>query len=106
MKPSKEMQKKIIEFFPEYGIRFENIPQKDQIDVGHLLSNTSGFWWAEWSNPFGSSQNDAYAMGRSEEWSDKVVSTPMIREPGEVFNYNSGNSVLLAPASSPCQISG
>jgi CubicO group peptidase (beta-lactamase class C family) len=88
---------KIIDFFPEYPQYFDNIPQKDQIEIRHLLSHTSGLWWDEWTHPFGSEDNDAYVMSISEDWVANVLSTPMIREPGSAFTFNSGNSVLMAP---------
>lgn len=88
---------KIVDFMPDYSQYFENIPQKDQIEIRHLLSNTSGLWWDEWSHPFGSEDNDAYVMTQSGDWITKVLSTPMIREPGFEFNYNSGNGILMAP---------
>ncbi len=88
---------KIIDFFPEYPQYFDNIPQKDQIEIRHLLSHTSGLWWDEWTHPFGSEDNDAYVMSLSDDWIANVLSTPMIREPGSEFTFNSGNSVLMAP---------
>lgn len=88
---------KIIDYFPEYQQYFENIPQKDQIEISHLLSHTSGLWWDEWSHPFGTESNDAYVMSISNDWVEKVLATPMIKEPGNEFNFNSGNAVLMAP---------
>ena len=88
---------KIVEKLPTYAPYFDNVPQKDQIELGHLMSYSSGFWWDEWAHPFGSAENDAYAMSLSEDWIADVLSTPMIREPGFEFNYNSGNAVLMAP---------
>ena len=88
---------KIIDQLPKYSGYFENIPQKDQIEIRHLMSNSSGLWWDEWTYPFGSEKNDAYKMSLSEDWISAVLSTPMIREPGYEFNYNSGNGILMAP---------
>lgn len=88
---------KIIDLLPEYAQYFENIPQKNQIDIGHLLTNTSGLWWDEWTHVFGSEDNDAYVMTLSDDWISNVLSTPMIREPGYEFNFNSGNGILMAP---------
>ncbi len=89
------LDEKIINYFPEYSQYFNNIPQKDSIEIGHLLSNTSGLWWDEWSNPFGSEDNDAWVMSISDDWVGNVLSTPMIREPGFEFNFNSGNGILM-----------
>jgi CubicO group peptidase (beta-lactamase class C family) len=61
------------------------------------MSNSSGLWWDEWTYPFGNEDNDAYQMTLSNDWVVKVLSTPMIREPGFEFNYNSGNGIIMAP---------
>jgi CubicO group peptidase (beta-lactamase class C family) len=92
-----DLLSKIINYFPEYAQYFENIPQKDQIDIRHLLSHTSGLWWDEWTHPFGTDANDAYVMSLSDDWVENILATPMIREPGNSFNFNSGNAVLMAP---------
>lgn len=94
---SMSMRSKIINLLPGYSSHFENIPQKDQIEIGHLMSHTSGFWWDEWTKPFGNEANDAYVMTLSNDWVSHVLSAPMIREPGHEFNYNSGNGILMAP---------
>ena len=91
------LRTKIIDFFPDYAQYFDNIPQKDQIEIRHLLSNTPGLWWDEWAHPFSSEDNDAYVMTLSDDWISNVLSTPMIREPGYQFNFNSGNGILMAP---------
>lgn len=94
---SLNLDTKIINLLPDYAGYFDDIPQKDQIELGHLMSNTSGFWWDEWKTPFGNDKNDAYAMTLSNDWVIHVLATPMIREPGFEFNYNSGNAILMAP---------
>lgn len=88
---------KIIDLLPEYSQYFDNVPQKDKIEIRHLLANRSGLWWDEWSHPFGDDKNDAYTMTLSNDWIKSVLATPMIREPGYEFNYNSGNAILMAP---------
>lgn len=91
------LQTKIVDYFPEYAQFFDNIPQKDQINIAHLLTHTSGLWWDEWTHPFGTDANDAYVMSLSDDWIENILSTPMIKEPGNTFNFNSGNAVLMAP---------
>ena len=92
-----ELNDHIIDFFPEYNEFFENIPQKDQIRVRDLLSHRSGLWWDELTHPFGDLENDAYNMTLSDDWVGNVLSTPMIREPGQEFNFNSGNAIVVGP---------
>ena len=91
------LSSKIIDYYPEYAQYFDNIPQKDQIEIRHLLSHTSGFWWDELGYPFGTEENDAYNMSLSDDWVAHVLATPMIKEPGYGFNFNSGNAILMAP---------
>ncbi len=95
--PEVTLRDKIIDHLSNYASHFDDIPQKDQIEIRHLLSNTSGFWWEEWGKPADDVSNDAYAMSISSDWVGAVLSTPMIREPGYEFNFNSGNGVLMAP---------
>lgn len=87
----------IIHFFPQYAALFNNIPQKDKINIFHLLNNSAGFWWKELGLEDDDVNNDAYAMTQSADWVSHVLATPMIREPGFEFNLNSGLSVLMAP---------
>jgi CubicO group peptidase (beta-lactamase class C family) len=87
----------IIDLFPEYPQYFFDIPQKDKLQISHLLGNRSGLRWDEWTHPFGNPENDAYAMSTSDLWVEQVLSVPMTREPGFEFNYNSGNAILMAP---------
>lgn len=90
------LRDRIVDLLPQHQKYFDNVPQKDQIELRHLLTNTSGLWWDEWTHPFGSDENDAFAMSLSNDWIGNVLSTPMIREPGDEFNYNSGNGILMA----------
>jgi len=91
------LRTKIIELFPSYNQYFDNIPQKDKIEIRHLISNTSGFWWDERTHPFGDIKNDAYVMTQSDDWIGNILASPMIREPGDAFNFISGNGILMAP---------
>jgi CubicO group peptidase (beta-lactamase class C family) len=46
--------------------------------------------------PSGTVDNDAYNMSLSDDWVAHVLATPMIKEPGYSFNFNSGNAILMA----------
>jgi len=91
------LDRKIIDLLPEYETFFEGVPQKDLIRVDDLLKHTSGIWWNEWGMSWEQEDNDAYVMSQSDHWIEHVLGTPMIREPGFEFNYNSGHAILLAP---------
>jgi CubicO group peptidase (beta-lactamase class C family) len=87
----------IIDLLPQYGYLFDDVPQKDRIRIRDLMSNVSGLWWEEWDTPYSDPGNDATQMQNAADWSEWVLSKPMIREPGFVFKYNSGNAILMGP---------
>lgn len=65
--------------------------RKQLITIDHLLTMTAGFDWPEmgewegWPN-----------MIHSPNWVKYVLERPLIAEPGQVMNYNSGCSQLLS----------
>ena len=80
-------------YFPEYAVL--RTPEKDNIDLRHLLTMTSGLAWDErraYSNP----DNSERKMIRSREPYRFVLEQPVWRKPGEEWNYNGGGTQLLA----------
>lgn len=82
------------DFFPE----FENVDWsggKDRITLRHLLTMTAGLDWNEWEVSYFDPDNNINQM--RDYWYPLlfVVSRPMALEPGTVWLYNSGLSVLL-----------
>ena len=94
---------KLIETFPEYD-RLENMdPRKKIITLDNLLSMTAGYQWNELSVPYQNSDgswnpnNDIIKMHMmSKDFIKYVLDLPLVDEPGEKYNYNSGCSILLA----------
>lgn len=86
----------ISDYLPAYAALFGESERKRRITVRHLLEMKGGFSWLE-SLPEGSAQevSDAVAVLRHSEYADYVLRRKMIEEPGEVFRYNSGASILL-----------
>lgn len=83
----------VLSFFPGYN--FSNpSPRKDAVSVGNLLTMTAGISWNE--EHYGGELNDYNKMVRSDDWIQYVLDKPMISDPGEVFEYNSGASHLLS----------
>lgn len=82
------LQVKIKEFYPEYQSLFEEDERKKNITLEHVLTMKAGFAWN------GSTSSTAMIYGK-EPWAKYVLSQPMENEPGQVFNYNDGLSVLL-----------
>jgi CubicO group peptidase (beta-lactamase class C family) len=77
---------KLADFFPDLAD-----PEKEDITIAHLLNLTSGIEWKE-----------SVSSGILLEWMladnqvDYVLNKKMVGQPGEAFNYNSGNTQLLA----------
>ncbi len=63
---------------------------KGQITIRDLLMHKSGLEWHEWDG------DSFFALNRSENWVDYVLSQPLFYEPGTVFSYTTGGTHLLA----------
>ena len=81
------VEAKLSEFLPKIG------NGKQEITIKHLLTNTSGIEWYEWSG--GTSFRE---FTRSENWVEYVLEKPMVAQPGTYFSYTTGGSHLLAAA--------
>ena len=69
--------------------------RKRRITIRHLLTMTDGMDWRE-NLPYTDPKNTTVAMEGSYDWIKFTLDQPMAREPGELWNYNSGASQLLA----------
>ncbi|MEO8480323.1 MAG: serine hydrolase [Gemmatimonadota bacterium] len=68
--------------------------RKRRITLRHILTMTPGIAWNE-SVPYTDSTNSAIQLEASREWGRYVLDLPMAAEPGTVWGYNSGASVLM-----------
>ncbi len=67
---------------------------KKSITVQHLLDMTSGL---DWTEPLSNAPPVTLSQLRSSpDWVQFILDRPMATTPGTTFNYNSGNSHLLA----------
>ncbi len=82
------LDQKLIDFFPEYFSETSD-PRKKEITLKHLLTMSAGFRWDD----RGSSMVNWYS---SLDWVKNAIQLPQDNEPGDVFNYNSSTSHLLA----------
>jgi len=69
---------------------------KANITIEHLLTMTSGLEWREWSAPYSSPANPCLGIW----YQDKdpisfILGMPLLDEPGQSFNYSSGNTAVL-----------
>jgi CubicO group peptidase (beta-lactamase class C family) len=66
--------------------------KRKAITVQSLLDMTSGIDWRETDG-----RSDTFTeMGRSPDWIRFILDRPMSATPGDIFNYNSGNSHLVS----------
>jgi len=92
----KDVQKYLLEFFPEYK-DLENLgSRKKEITLENILTMTAGFQWDELSASYGHPENDSFNMTKSPDWIQHVLDLPMIHSPGSSMTYNSGCSILLS----------
>lgn len=68
-------------------------PQKEKIQIKHLLTMTSGI---EWTEVMYSGLNDLWGIVESDDPAQYFFNPALIEEPGTAFNYNSGGSHLLS----------
>lgn len=87
---------KLIDYFPEYHHIFEKDSLKQAISLRHLLNQTSGLKWDEWTIHYSYAGNPLIELSQKpESWIPIILSLPMDTVPGAKFNYNSGCSDLI-----------
>jgi CubicO group peptidase (beta-lactamase class C family) len=67
--------------------------RKKAITVQNLLDMTSGL---DWKEPLDGRPDSVIEMARTPDWIKFILDRPMSSAPGDVFDYNSGNSQLLS----------
>jgi len=86
----------LLDFFPEYELFVNANPQKARMTLEHVLNMQTGLQWNEWSTPYNDPNNPTANLSRSDDWIKFMLDLPMDTEPGTVFTYNSGATMLLA----------
>jgi CubicO group peptidase (beta-lactamase class C family) len=79
----------VFSYFPEYADL--RTPEKDRINVRHLLTMSDGLEWHEFVPPFDS----VMEMRRSVDPYRYILGRPVAIPAGRTFNYNSGSTALL-----------
>lgn len=87
------LHQRVFDFFPEYAKYDTGI--KREITIKHLLTMSSGFEWNELID-YIDSANSIRKMHRTPDPLEYFFSQRLIQKPGEVFNYNGGNTETLA----------
>ena len=75
---------------PDSDHRRENMTLED------VLTMRTGIKWDESTVPYTDLANSCAGMEQSQDWIQFVVSQPMAAEPGDIFVYNSGATMLLS----------
>jgi CubicO group peptidase (beta-lactamase class C family) len=83
----------VFSFLPEYGDL--RTPEKDRMTLRHLLTMSSGLAWDETSVEYTNPANTYSQMWAAPRADYFVLQQPLAAQPGEVFNYNTGNANLL-----------
>ena len=83
----------VVDYFPDYSDL--RTTDKDQIQLQHLLTMTSGIAWDE-ERSYRDPKNSEIMMILSSDPYRFVLSQPVKSEPGKVWNYSGGNTQLLA----------
>jgi len=82
---------KISSYYTE--LHGETVQQwKKDLKISHLLTMTSGINWVE----EGVFTNDIFQMSTSDNFVEYVLSKSVLNEPGTIWSYNSGESMLLS----------
>lgn len=68
--------------------------RKDRITLRHLLTMSAGLDWDE-NLPYTDPDNTFTIMALSKDWAQFTIDRPMAENPGEVFQYNSGATLIL-----------
>ncbi len=84
-------------YFPEFKSIFEKDTIKKKITIRHLLNQTTGLLWDEWTTHYSYAGNALIELSQSNQnWVETTLKLPVECNPGIKFSYNSGNSQVIA----------
>ena len=88
------VSQRVLDFFPNYTIDNWDV-RKENITIYHLITMSTGLEFHEVDIPYEEPENDLFAMYRSDNMWQYVLDRPMLYNPGEHWDYNSGGIELL-----------
>jgi CubicO group peptidase (beta-lactamase class C family) len=91
----RDIDEAIIDLFPQYSDL--RTPEKQRISLRHLLTMSAGLKWNE-NVPFTDPKNSAMGMLGAADRCRYALEQPVVAPGGQVWNYNSGCSLLLEAA--------
>lgn len=71
-------------------------PRRDRMTLRDVLTMTTGIRWDEESTEYTDPANNCAVMEGKDDWVRYVLEQPMAEDPGKVFVYNSGATMLLS----------
>lgn len=80
------LDQKLSYFFPEYFTK-ESDPRKKEITIRNMLTMTGGLE---------SCDKDIMSWIQSKDWFEQAINKPMLNDPGQKFEYNTGLTHLLS----------
>jgi CubicO group peptidase (beta-lactamase class C family) len=90
----KSIDEPVFSFFPEYADL--RTPEKDRITLRHLITMSAGLEWHELDVPYTSASNSEIRMELASDPYRFALEQPVVAPPGEIWNYNSGSTELIA----------
>ena len=87
---------RLSELFPEYQVTLGADPRKADIRFRHILTMSAGFEWDEETYPYNDQRNDWVRVRDAPEPARLMLEQRVAHNPGKVFNYSGGLSMLLA----------
>ncbi len=87
---------RLSELFPEYQVTLGADPRKADIRFRHILTMSAGFEWDELTYPYNDQRNDWVRVRDAQEPVRLMLEQRVAHNPGKVFNYSGGLSMLLA----------
>ena len=85
---------KVMPYFSAFKIPPD--PRRDRLTLHDVLTMTTGIRWDEESTEYTDPANNCAVMEGKEDWVRYVLEQPMAENPGKVFVYNSGATMLLS----------
>ena len=90
----KGIDESVLSFFPEYADL--HTPEKDRITLRHLVTMSIGLEWHELDIPYTNAANSENRMDSAPDPYRFVLEQPVVAPPGDVWEYNSGATELVA----------
>ena len=88
------LDKPVIDYFPEYAD--DLAPGAEQITVEHVLTMTSGLEWNEMDVSYSNPENDEIQLYYTSDPVRRVLSKPLVSEPGTAWYYSGGDTMIVA----------